>query len=333
LPAKDVGKLAAIWKDRQDREGLPMDKTERGDPANQAAPWPGQRVPWSQRLRWARGILRAYRASNLENADGQIIFHQRLAAIIKTNLGPDLRRLRVLEIGCGQRASQTILFTADGLEATGIDVEVPSFRMTPGSLLQVLRANGWERGLKSILRHWLFDGQFFRRLSCRYGQPLPLDRVEVRLMSATHMLFPEDHFDFIFSSLVFEHIDDVPAAVREVNRVLKPQGRAWINIHLFPSLSGGHHPEWTAARRPAHPRVPPWDHLLDNRYPAHTHLNGLRWADYRKIFNTYLEVLEESPVMEMAGELSPGLEEILVAKGYSREDLLTREVAFLCRKK
>ncbi len=310
-----------------------MDKTARGDPANQAAPRPGQRVPWIQRLRWARGILRAYRTSNLENADGQIIFHQRLTTIIKTNLGPDLSRFKVLEIGCGQRASQTILFTADGLEATGIDVEVPSFRMTPGSLLQVLKANGWERGLKSFLRHWLFDGQFFRRLASRYGQPLPLDRVDVRLMSATQMMFPDDYFDFIFSSLVFEHIDDVPAAVREVNRVLKPQGRAWINIHLFPSLSGGHHPEWTAARRPAQPRVPPWDHLLDNRYPAHSHLNGLRWADYRKIFNTYLEVLEESPVMEMAGELSPGLEEILVAKGYSREDLLTREVAFWCRKK
>jgi len=56
-------------------------------------------------------------------------------------------------------------------------------------------------------------------------------------------------------------------------------------------------------------------------------------TDYRKIFNTYLEVLEESPVMEMARELAPGLEEILVAKGYTREDLLTREVAFLCRKK
>jgi len=53
-------------------------------------------------------------------------------------------------------------------------------------------------------------------------------------------------------------------------------------------------------------------------------------TDYRKIFNTYLEVLEESPVMEMPRELSPGLEEILVAKGYTREDLLTREVAFLC---
>ncbi len=311
-----------------------MDNTESGDSAIQMAARAEPGVPWIQRLRWALGILRAYRVSNLENADGQVIFHQKLSAIIKANLGPDLGGLRLLEIGCGQRASQTILFTADGLTATGIDVEVPTFRMTLGSLLQVLRANGWERGLKSILRHWLFDGQFFRRLSCQYGKPLPRDRVDVRLMSATHVEFPDNYFSFVYSSLVFEHIDDVPAAVREVNRVLKPQGRAWINVHLFPSLSGGHHPEWTDARRPpAHPRVPPWDHLQDNRYPAHSHLNRWRLTDYRKIFNTYLEVLEESQVMEMTGELSPGLEAILEAKGYTRKDLLTREVAFLCRKK
>ncbi|MGC2432154.1 MAG: class I SAM-dependent methyltransferase [Desulfobaccales bacterium] len=311
-----------------------MDNTESGDSAIRVAAWAEPRVPWIQRLRWALGILRAYRVSNLENADGQIIFHQKLAAIIKATLEPDPNGLRLLEIGCGQRASQTILFTADGLTATGIDVEVPTFRMPLGRFLQVLRANGWERGLKSILRHWLFDGQFFRRLSCQYGQPLPLDRVDVRLMSATQMGFPDNYFSFIFSSLVFEHIDDVPAAVREVNRVLKPRGRACINVHLFPSLSGGHHPEWTDARRPpTHPRVPPWDHLQDNRYPAHSHLNRLRLTDYRKIFNSYLEVLEENQVMEMTGELSPGLETILVAKGYTREDLLTREVAFLCRKK
>ena len=315
-------------------KALQMDNTESRDSAIRVAAWAEPRVPWIQRLRWALGILRAYRVSNLENADGQIIFHQKLAAIIKATLEPDPNGLRLLEIGCGQRASQTILFTADGLTATGIDVEVPTFRITLERFLQLLRANGWERGLRSILRHWLFDGQFFRRLSCQYGQPLPLDRVDVRLMSATQMKFPDNYFSFIFSSLVFEHIDDVPAAVREVNRILKPQGRAWINVHLFPSLSGGHHPEWTDARRPpTHPRVPPWDHLQDNRYPAHSHLNRLRLTDYRKIFNSYLEVLEENQVMEMTGELSPGLEANLVAKGYTREDLLTREVAFLCRKK
>jgi SAM-dependent methyltransferase len=152
-------------------------------------------------------------------------------------------------------------------------------------------------------------------------------------MNAASLELPDDYADFIFSSLVFEHIDDVPGAVREVNRVLKPQGRAWINIHLFPSLSGGHHPDWTNGREPAHPRVPPWDHLLENRYPAASYLNRWRLADYRRIFNDYLEVAEERLAPEPARELAPEPPEVLLARGYTREELLTREVAFLCGKK
>jgi SAM-dependent methyltransferase len=278
-------------------------------------------------------ILRLYRASNLENADSQLIFHKRLTEIIETAFGPDPKPLRLLEIGCGQRASQTILFAADGFDAIGIDLEIPTFRITPRIFFRIVRWNGWERAFKSCCRHWLFDGDFFRRLTSRYGRPLDLDRVEVRIMNAARLEFPDDHFDFIYSSLVFEHIADVPAAVREVNRVLSPQGLVWINVHLFPSLSGGHHPDWTQSRHPADIRVPPWDHLRDNQYPVDSHLNRLRLADYRRIFHDRLTVLEERPRLETATVLTPELAELLLLKGYTQEDLLTREVTFLCRKK
>lgn len=292
-----------------------------------------RRITLLHRLRYWVNILQSYLASNLENAGSQLVFHQQLSDLIKSNFGPDLTGLRILEIGCGQRASQTILFTADGFETLGIDLEIPTFRMTVGSFSRVVRNHGWERALKSLGRHWLFDKPFFQRLAAHYGKPLPPDRVDVRVMSATQLELPDNYFDFIYSSLVFEHIDNVPAAAQEVNRVLASRGRAWINVHLFPSLSGGHHLEWTQWRGSPTPRVPPWDHLLDNRYPSDCRLNKLRLADYWQIFNTYLAVLEETRLTEPAGVLTPELEQILRAKGYSREDLLTREVAFLCRKK
>jgi len=291
------------------------------------------RINCLHRLKWWFDILRSYRARNLEDAESEIVLHQNLSAILETSFKPRPGRLKILEIGCGQRATQTILFTADGHETIGIDVEVPTFRMTWRIFFQVVRVNGWERAFKSICRHWLFDGQFLQRLSSRYGKSLLLEQVDVRLMTATHLEFPDDYFDFLYSSLVFEHIDNVPAAVREVNRVLKPQGRAWINIHLFPSLSGGHQPEWANRRNFSCAHIPPWDHLLDNKYPAYTYLNKLRWADYRKILNQYLEVMEERPQPESLIVLTPRLEKLLLAKGYAREDLITREVAFLCRKK
>lgn len=44
--------------------------------------------------------------------------------------------------------------------------------------------------------------------------------------------FPDDSFDFVFSTAVMEHVLDPGGALREIARVLKPGG--W-SVHLFPS--------------------------------------------------------------------------------------------------
>jgi SAM-dependent methyltransferase len=281
----------------------------------------------------ALSLWRDYRDSNLENADSQIRFHQKLTKLIRTHVNQDPTRVRILEIGCGQRASQTILFQAAGAPAIGIDREFPTCHLGLRRFLRIVKINGWERALKSLYRHWCFDYQFFRRLARQTGKNLLPDRVHVCLMDAAQLAFPDNAFDFIFSSLVFEHIDDVPAAVAEVNRVLRPGGTAWINIHLFPSLSGGHHKDWTDRRRWPTTPVPPWDHLRENRYPADNSLNKLRLGDYRRIFATSLGVQEESLVREGEHILTPELETELARRGYPKDDLLIREVAFLCRKR
>ena len=43
-----------------------------------------------------------------------------------------------------------------------------------------------------------------------------------------HLPFPDNHFDSIFSTEVFEHIFNLPDILRELNRVLKPGGRILI---------------------------------------------------------------------------------------------------------
>lgn len=58
--------------------------------------------------------------------------------------------------------------------------------------------------------------------------------------SATCMPFPEQSFDTVFSHTVFEHIGDVPAALSEVRRVLKPHGFALLSYNYF-HHRGGHH--------------------------------------------------------------------------------------------
>jgi SAM-dependent methyltransferase len=281
----------------------------------------------------ALSLWRDYRDSNLENVDSQLIFHEKLTGLIRAHVNQDHTMVKMLEIGCGQRASQTILLEAEGAPVIGIDREVPTFHLGLRKFFRTARINGLERALKSLCRHFLFDRQFFQQLSRRTGKSLPPATVKVCLMDAAHLAFPEDAFDFIFSSLVFEHIDDVPGAVAEVNRVLRPQGTAWINIHLFPSLSGGHHKDWTDPRKWASTQVPPWDHVRENRHPADNSLNKLRLGDYRRIFAASLEVLEESLVTEGTDILTPELESELAQRGYPKDDLLVREVAFRCRKR
>jgi SAM-dependent methyltransferase len=293
----------------------------------------GRGMTMFQRGLSALSLWRDYRHSNLENVDSQLGFHQKLTELIRAHVNQDPTTVKILEIGCGQRASQTILFQAEGAPAIGIDREIPTYHLSVKKFFRTTKITGWERALKSLCRHVFFDHQFFQQLSRRTGKSLPTGEVKVCLMDAAHLAFPDDAFDFIFSSLVFEHIDDVPAAVAEVNRVLRPQGTAWINIHLFPSLSGGHHKDWTDPRKWPSPQVPPWDHLRENRYPADNSLNKLRLGDYRRIFAQSLEVLEESLVAEGKHILTPELETELAQRGYPKDDLLVREVAFRCRKR
>ena len=53
--------------------------------------------------------------------------------------------------------------------------------------------------------------------------------VEFHEGDALHLPFPDATFDAVMSSMVFEYLPDVPGALREVHRVLKPGGRLAIH--------------------------------------------------------------------------------------------------------
>lgn len=56
------------------------------------------------------------------------------------------------------------------------------------------------------------------------GETYEQDAVDVFYNGRT-LPFPDDHFDSIFSSEVFEHVFNLPEIMRELHRVLKPGGR------------------------------------------------------------------------------------------------------------
>jgi SAM-dependent methyltransferase len=239
---------------------------------------------------------------------------------------------RLLDVGCGQLAKHVYQFKAKGANVTGIDMEIPTFNLGFRKLYDVSKVNGLERGVKSFIRHVIFDREYKTRMISRY-HGLPYSDLDCRIMDAANMEFEDSCFDYIFSDNVFEHISDVGGAVKEINRVLKPDGFGRILIHLFPSLSGGHNLDWLDANTVRDRKVPPWDHLLDNNYPVNTFMNKLKIDDYRRIFSENTEVIRERITQKGENYLTDEILHALSMRGYSTEDLLTETICFIFSKK
>jgi SAM-dependent methyltransferase len=243
----------------------------------------------------------------IQAAENAFAFWQRTSSLLEP-------AGRVLEIGCGSRAGTLILHHTAGADAVGIDYDAPAIRWS--GLLEQLRENGVERAAKTLVRRLVFDGRYYRRLEELYGSPLRMD-VDARRMDARRLEFRDESFDLVYSSAVFEHIDGVDQAASEVARVLKPGGTAWIGVHLFPSLSGGHVLAWADPSDPPE-SPPPWDHLRARTHPTHVYLNELRADDYLEIFARHFALENYTFVTEGEDLVT---DEIVAETGYSREDL------------
>jgi len=99
--------------------------------------------------------------------------------------------------------------------------------------------------------------QFMRleqRVAEVFGKRNKLPKVNLRAVDAQKPLPYEDGaFDAVFAWSVFEHVDDVPRALREIHRVLRPGGAFFLIINpLYYSAHGNH--LWNVVDEP-------WVHL------------------------------------------------------------------------
>jgi SAM-dependent methyltransferase len=276
-------------------------------------------------------LLKLYRTNNRDFAahDYHAVFLGTLECL-QTHVSKSIRDTRILEIGCGQRFGATLLFHSLGANITGIDHDIVNASPSWFGIKAVVRSNGLERAARSVVRHLLFDREYYAFLEQEFGQPLNFENLDLRRMDARSLSFDTSSVEFVFSNAVFEHIDDVEAATREMARVLVPGGIARIAIHLFPSLSGGHHPEWVFPDERPSTRVPPWDHLRQGRHAGHVYLNELREADFLAIFRKHLTILNVTSIYEGRDQIT---ESIIRELGtYSEEDLLKRSVTVVLRK-
>ncbi|MCX5701426.1 MAG: class I SAM-dependent methyltransferase [Candidatus Omnitrophica bacterium] len=60
-------------------------------------------------------------------------------------------------------------------------------------------------------------------------------RLDFRIMDATSLKFEQDFFDQVFAFDILEHVDNLEAVIKEIKRVLKPEGELFVNIPYWKS--------------------------------------------------------------------------------------------------
>src|SRR5437868_2945071 len=101
-------------------------------------------------------LVRHYRKNRKFAARNYEIFC-RVSQAFETHGNVTVRSADVLEIGCGQRFPLTLLFHSVGARAVGIDYDFVEPHPTWRSFRALVKRNGLERALKTIVRSGLFD--------------------------------------------------------------------------------------------------------------------------------------------------------------------------------
>jgi len=282
--------LTASSRERSGGCGVPS--------ATSAAP-----IHLSEKLRELGAIFRMRLAELLKpgSVAGVMEDVDEYAALLQTYVGRNLDGSRAFEIGFGARPLRLFALAACRVDVTGSDLDVPLLRCTPHEIAAIVRRNGMERAIKSILRFWIFDiaeRRALRKALRERGRHLAIRPDRLHVGDAASMEIPPQSLDFIYSEDVFEHIplESLRRLVPKMAGWLKPGGLALICPNVFPGIVGGHLADWfpnvvtdTGRRR----RSEPWEHLRKRRFRPNTYLNELSRATYRELFTSCFEILEE----------------------------------------
>lgn len=172
-------------------------------------------------------------------------------------------------------------------------------------------------------------------------------RYQILHMNVSQMGFADETFDLVYSLATFEHVADLPGALGQIRRILRPGGllvAVWSPIW---NGFNGHHYGSTISNPSHHDIDLPWAHLIfsPQRLPAYlvaaegfssaeadratdfifhsSVLNHLGYSEYRQIFsNAGMEVLRlQGEPVDFAGLLER-IQSKLAAGHVQPEDVL-----------
>lgn len=251
-----------------------------------------------------------------------------------------LEQADILEIGFGARPIRMIALSSMGYSVRGVDIDQPILNGSPSEFVAVLRRNGYQRLLKSMVRHYLFDWQDRSALSrwlagAGHKYRIDTERFIVGSVVAPELLavLPRSSQDFIFAEDAFEHIppEDLRTALARMHDWLRPDGIVFVRFTLFTGITGGHLVEWYPhlVDQDMPRTTAPWEHLRANRVVADTYLNKLRLHEYRSMISERFDTLAQGVSNPGLGRTRLSAEIRAELSQYSEEELLSNEVFFV----
>jgi SAM-dependent methyltransferase len=245
-----------------------------------------------------------------------------------------LEGLKMLDVGAGQMALQMTYFSQRN-EVVGIDLDVIVHGPHFPAYFEMLRRNGAKRVMKTVGRKaLLIDARYHRELARQLGVHR-LSRPRVARMDASNMSFADQSFDFVYSLVVFQHLDDPAMPLGEMARVLKPGGGLYLDFLLYTGRTGSHDVRYFTGKDAA---LPSWAHLrpqFEAMVHPNAHLNRLRLPEWQQLLEARLPGCELVLIQPEADRLGPDartLRDNGELTDYSLDELLTSKVAVLWRK-
>jgi SAM-dependent methyltransferase len=254
--------------------------------------------------------------------------------LIERATGIELHGKRILDVGAGQRLAQMVYFSRHN-DVVGIDLDVVVQGFDPAGYLRMLRTNGVKRTVKTLVRKTLLVDAKFRRELVRQLRLEHYPKLEVHLMDAENMSFPDASFDVVYSMSVFSHLKHPGRAMDEMARVLRPGGVAYNNFLLYTSRTGCMDLRLLGGRTA---EIPLWAHLR----PQHrdevlesAYLNKIRLPEWRRLFDEHMPG-SRIELGQFERELLAPAAEQLWAEGelrdFDMDELTTADVTAVWRK-
>jgi SAM-dependent methyltransferase len=243
---------------------------------------------WGRLLLEAPKLYTAQTRCLAERVRDRIDDLRQVQARIEDAFQRDLCGMDVLEIGPGQFLTQLTLLALRN-RAIGADLEVIAQGIDPLAYARMLFRNGLRRTVKTLGRKLLgVDRRYARELARQLGVPR-LPRPQVLQMDSCRLRFADASFDLVYCRSVLQHVPQPQAAIREMRRVLRPGGIAYVSVHLYTSETGSLDPRVFHSQRQHEIRG--WPHLqpqLKASIRSTAYLNQLRLQDWRDAFAAWM---------------------------------------------